>query len=412
MSSNKIINRNEENTKNIAEQRETSNELFKEKYEALEKQLEEERSILANLRHKISTGEDATIPEMCCSSSITTENEDLEKKLDEASSKIVSISEKNVKLAIQVEKKSSEVSNMKREIDNFRIALLQGINGGVIDVDNYLHVSLEELLRIRLQEMEGKGENIFIRPDISSDKSKILDGNNKTCVFDGSNPLNPIRKVEKELLHARKINSTLKSKCMKLEEKVKTTDEMSKSLNTLQQKIAKLLDRSRLDKETRTKIENELLGSNKRTEVLSDHIDKLMMHLKHEVTVKIRAITDKSKAQKQVEMAKNRIQTIEKKNIRKDQLIDELKQEGKILEEQLRLMDEKYIELRMKLDWTRTQTEKNIKKKEEEIQQLRDKITLLGTFHPGGRGKSSIINSQLLRGEKGPSKKSKNAFYK
>mgnify|MGYP000477347354 CR=1 FL=1 len=51
-----------------------------------------------------------------------------------------------------------------------------------------------------------------------------------------------------------------------------------------------------------------------------------------------------------------------KKNSSRDRLINELKEGAKILEDQLRLMDEKYIELRNKLDWTRQHSQKEVRR--------------------------------------------------
>ena len=61
----------------------------------------------------------------------------------------------------------------------------------------------------------------------------------------------------------------------------------------------------------------------------------------------------------------------------KDQLITEMRESCALLENQLRLMDEKYMELRSKLDWTRSQTERVVKKKENEGRVQRQKFSIL-----------------------------------
>jgi len=67
---------------------------------------------------------------------------------------------------------------------------------------------------------------------------------------------------------------------------------------------------------------------------------------------------------------------MEKRHLRKDAVVGELKDGGKILEDQLQLMDDKYMELRIKLDWSRTHTEKIIKKTDEQVRELRSKFVL------------------------------------
>ena len=62
---------------------------------------------------------------------------------------------------------------------------------------------------------------------------------------------------------------------------------------------------------------------------------------------------------------------------RLSEVICELRDSGKLLEDQLRLMDEKYMELRAKLDYTRNQTERVLKQKDVEVRELRMKQEML-----------------------------------
>ena len=62
---------------------------------------------------------------------------------------------------------------------------------------------------------------------------------------------------------------------------------------------------------------------------------------------------------------------------RLSEVISELRDSGKLLEDQLRLMDEKYMELRAKLDYTRNQTERVLKQKDVEVRELRMKQEML-----------------------------------
>ena len=60
---------------------------------------------------------------------------------------------------------------------------------------------------------------------------------------------------------------------------------------------------------------------------------------------------------------------------RLSEVISELRDSGKLLEDQLHLMDEKYMELRTKLDYTRNQTERVLKQKDVEVRELRMKFS-------------------------------------
>ena len=363
-----------------------------EEYTKLKKHLEEERSTSAKLREKISHYKKKSSSK--CSenqhSSLmkTREYDEMKRKLCEASTKLVLEGEKSIKLALQVEKNADQVLLLKQEIEKFRYALLHGISGGINDAENYLHVALEELLRIRLQESDGMSSTPISsssddkkNPTSFEQNSDGAIGSISSTKIDDINPdISGIQKVEKKLCLTRQKNLSLKSKCDELEEKVEIAKEKSHEINMLQQKIAKLVERSRNDQKMRKNIENELFERNKRISALSDHIEKLMMYLKHEVTAKVRSITELSKLQKSFDQLNSDFEITEKRNIRKDEHIAKLQNEGMILEEQLRLMDEKYMELRMKLDWTRSQMEKMLKKREEEIQQLKDKIAMCGSL--------------------------------
>ena len=55
-----------------------------------------------------------------------------------------------------------------------------------------------------------------------------------------------------------------------------------------------------------------------------------------------------------------------------------MKEGSAILEQQLRLMDDKYIELRTKLDWTRRQSKREVARVQKEANDLRAKWSLAG----------------------------------
>ena len=145
----------------------------------------------------------------------------------------------------------------------------------------------------------------------------------------------------------------------------------------LKQKLSKMMNSSRREREIKMKLERDNRQTNQRIGALSEHIEKLMVHLKHEAISKAKTLSECSRCHKEIDLLKKRNQTMEKSNLRKDRGIDDLKEGAKILEDQLTLMDEKYMELRMKLDWTRTQTERVMRKKEEEIKDLRGKLLLV-----------------------------------
>ena len=108
----------------------------------------------------------------------------------------------------------------------------------------------------------------------------------------------------------------------------------------------------------------------------SEHVEKLMPHLTQEANAKLRLADQLRTTEREFTQVKDTCEAIQRKSVAKDRLISELREGSKILEDQLRLMDEKYLELRSKLDWTREIGAAKIKKAEKKAADLRVKYAL------------------------------------
>jgi hypothetical protein len=289
----------------------------------------------------------------------------LRHQLCETSKLVVVEGEKNVTLALDLIRVRDDLKDVKEENRQLRLTLLHGINNDVSnDVHKFMNIPLNELLRLRLQEFKGN--------TIDSHMSFSLGGSKKLDI--------PQQGVS--------------SRSERIEGQIHISDTNDNDIELesirLKQKLSKMMDTSRREREIKLKLERDLGISNERVEALSEHIEKLMIHLKHEATSKVKALSECSRCRKEIELFKRRNQTMEKRNNRKNRVIDDLKEGAKILEDQLTLMDEKYMELRMKLDWTRTQTERVMRKKEEEIKDLRSKLLLAKQDLIACRGKKKV----------------------
>ena len=277
---------------------------------------------------------------------------ELQFRLWKTSKRVVKEGEKNVTLALDLVKVRDDLKIVQEENRQLRLALLHGINDDVSnDVGKFMNIPLYQLLRLRLQEYK----DITME---SSMNSSLL-GSKKLDVFPQSGHSQRSDKIE-STNHTSDINNS-KSEV---------------ECDRLTKKLSKMMDTSRREREVKLKLEREIGLSNERVEALSEHIEKLMIHLKHEATSKAKTLSECTRCHKEIEILRRRNQAMEKRNTRKNRAIDDLKDGAKILEDQLTLMDEKYMELRMKLDWTRTQTERVMRKKEEEIKDLRSKLLL------------------------------------
>ena len=324
----------------------------------------------------------------------------LQKQLYDTTKTLVKEGEKNVRLALEVDKHKDELLVLKNESETFRSTLLQGINGGITNSKNYAHVSLDELLRIRLQEASSGHDA----------SNALVDSNNQFQLDELSrngSSVGVIQKLEQKLGLEAQHNEALGAKCNSLKDELQATAKNMQGVDNLRIKVSQMTQRLRNERELRSKMQKDLMIETKKVEALSDHIEKLMVHLKHEAISKARSLSDQSRQHREMEMMKTHNDVMTKKNDRKDRVITELRDTGKLLEDQLRLMDEKYMELRSKLDWTRSQTERIVKKKEDEVRQLRAKFSLIADSIPGNSSKQVLLddfNPSSLKAKKFKSK--------
>ena len=148
-------------------------------------------------------------------------------------------------------------------------------------------------------------------------------------------------------------------------------------IKLLKAKLENLVERARRDKERYLLAKSGEEFAKKKMDMLRDHLEKLMTHLKHEATAKVRCQEQLRVQERELFKVQEQKAVIQRKSNAKDRLVLELREGSKILEDQLRLMDEKYLELRVKLDWARENGEKKVRKAQAAAKDLRMKFTML-----------------------------------
>lgn len=284
----------------------------------------------------------------------------------EVSKRLVDQGEKYIKLAQDLNKSKDEIQRLEKELDHFREVLVKDLCQLKQDKDEsftnalgkYSNIPLETLFRLRLQYLDP--DNGALQATTNSEKFLLED----------------------ELNNSHKRTRQLKEKYAELQKKYDDVLTDKAEVEKLQKKIIHLVERSRYEREIRNKAESEVHLNKTKLEALSDHIERLMVYLKHEATAKVRIVKDRIRARREVELLRARDEVLTKKVTCKDRLIDDLKNSMNILENQLHLMDEKYMELRLKLDWSRSYSERVLKRRDEEIHNLNDEITLLNDKIP------------------------------
>jgi hypothetical protein len=173
-------------------------------------------------------------------------------------------------------------------------------------------------------------------------------------------------------------DSDLRQRISNLEEELRNALGAAEDIRALKAKAVSLVERIRLEKEDKLRVEAEQKQYVKKIEMLSDHVEKLMIHLKHEAAAKIKAVDQLRNSEKRNRVIQDNLDVVSRKASAKDRLIAELREGSKILEDQLRLMDEKYLELRTKLDYAREVASKKVRSAQKTASELRVKFALAG----------------------------------
>lgn len=322
---------------------------------------------------------------------------DLQQQIFEKSEELVRQGEKNVALAEKFETMKAQWQELRSEVKDVRLVLLRGVAGSGVDDSLYQHVRLEELVRLRLKALEhewlltGVVDRGATGDELSSACAKgdgDRDANDATAAgaadkasvhlanvgaFSALDGLGSIGRLERELRLCRSRNKRLQEQIEVLERELQTAVSGLGEFQALKERAVEIVSRERVEKELRQKVEANYKESSEKIVALSEHIEKLMVHLKHEAAAKTKAIDAQRRVEKELGECREKVVVLQKKHALKDAQLQELEHGAKILEDQLRLMDEKFIDVRNKLDWTRATSQKEVKKLNSELSALRMK---------------------------------------
>ena len=118
-----------------------------------------------------------------------------------------------------------------------------------------------------------------------------------------------------------------------------------KDVRLLKDKTHELAGRQRAEKEQRQRFESAARAANEKVVALSEHIEKLMVHLKHEAAAKAKVNELQRRTEREVALLKQRNAALGRRSGGREKAAEELREGTKILEDQLRLMDAKCVEL-------------------------------------------------------------------
>jgi hypothetical protein len=134
--------------------------------------------------------------------------------------------------------------------------------------------------------------------------------------------------------------SSMMQRIKELEHELHLALGAAEDIRALKAKLLQMVERNRQEKELRLRSELEVHHTKKKVDMLSDHMEKLMSHLKLETAMKLRVVEQLRQSEKENSRIKEKCDLVIRKGVAKDRLILELREGSKILEDQLRLMDE------------------------------------------------------------------------
>ena len=273
--------------------------------------------------------------------------------------KLVKLSEKNYHLAQKLKISKRDLEKRDQELAQTRQSLLEKLVGNSPCTPGE-HVPILELFNLYVQSVE---------------QSAVT-----SAVPTKTEPVNSlqIESLRQTIEELKKHNRTLTSQIEKMNERVKQANEKEEKIDQYSMMSKSFSDKLGREKTMRSRAEREVTVANEKIVKLSEHIEKLMVHLKHESTSKMKVQKTANRLEREVKSLTSRTSVLSRKNAERERIIAQLREGSKILEDQLRLMDKKYIELRSKLDWTRSHSKAVVKKMQKEANELRAKWALAG----------------------------------
>lgn len=325
----------------------------------------------------------------------------LQDEIYDLSTKLVEAGEKNAKLGEAVKRTAAERDALKADQTEARKVLIGKITHGASSrekrdpLEAYANVTVAQLLDLRERAMEAelRGRSHLLA---SGGATRRAANQARASAEEKANaapaPSNPgdaaavaaaVRGLEEEIAKLRGRLRHAEDEKSGLRQELRGALAAGDDVRALKHKATELLGRGKAEKDSRARAEAELKTSTKKVAALGDHVEKLMVHLKHEVGAKAQVADQLKRTERDLEGAKLRSTTLAKRNNAREKFVLELKEGSKILEDQLRLMDRRYLELRAKLDWTRHHADRQVKKAKAAASTLRAKWALATNSQQG-----------------------------
>lgn len=116
-----------------------------------------------------------------------------------------------------------------------------------------------------------------------------MDATARSARDDADGAVSTIIEAEKEIAALRRKNLRLNDRIQELQDILEEYEGKLERMGVLQHRMERVGDQARFEKTQRERAENEIVRGEEKVEALSEHIEKLMLHLKHEAAAKAKA---------------------------------------------------------------------------------------------------------------------------
>ena len=293
--------------------------------------------------------------------------------------------EANYKLQNELNDVKQRLHSRNQLIDTMRASILKkclGKDYSRTKIQKYQNVPSEELLGILFRSRQDQSPEEEFDSAVTSEclgvvKGEASQGQGNELVY-RKRVLTPhtLRNLEAKIRALQQNNQTLEAERQSYNTEVAAFKETTEKLcfaRKLNEDLSTQVDNMRKQRDS---IKAKLKGETQCVEKLSAQLEKVMKHLQHEMVSRKKCEMQVNEQAKRLSASKKKQAFLAKKNIELQKLISQTKKSSSILEDQLTLMDRKYIELRKTLDWTRTNSQKELKRVQSERDQFKTRLLL------------------------------------
>lgn len=187
--------------------------------------------------------------------------------------------------------------------------------------------------------------------------------------------ISTLRNVNKLLLDCTQ--KVLEEKARKSSDMMKDASSNSNDVDYLRNRAIHLQEVVRAEKRLKRAAEDKAASGEKKIEMLADHIEKLMKALRNESACRHRAMIQVKESRENYLVLLEKNMNLEKAAGSQKNLIRELREGSKVLEDQLRLMDEKFLALKDRIRVMSDYQKSTLARSKKESHDLRLKLATL-----------------------------------